>query len=142
MSDVFTPEKRSAVMARIRSKDTAPEVALRKALHARGLRYRLHDARLPGRPDIVFGPSRIAVFVHGCFWHGHACARGARSPKTNAAYWAAKIARNRARDAADQAALRDLGWRAEVVWTCEIAGKAALGAVADALADRIRTGRT
>jgi DNA mismatch endonuclease (patch repair protein) len=138
MSDVFTPEQRSAVMARVRAKDTAPECALRRALHAKGLRYRLHAQALPGKPDIVFPGARVAVFVHGCFWHGHDCARGSRRPKTNAAYWAAKIARNRSRDAANSEALRDAGWRVEIVWTCEIARKDQLGVAAERLAARIR----
>lgn len=141
MNDVFTPEQRSAVMARIRSADTRPEVALRKALHARGLRYRLHDRRLPGRPDVVFAGPRVALFVHGCFWHGHDCARGARAPKTNAAYWSTKIARNRDRDARNQAALMERGWTVRVVWTCEIATAGALDATASRLADEICANR-
>jgi DNA mismatch endonuclease (patch repair protein) len=142
MTDVFTPEQRSAVMARVRGKDTGPELALRRALHARGLRYRLHDRTLPGRPDIVFAGPRLVVFVHGCFWHGHDCARGARKPKANAAYWESKIARNRTRDAAHVAGLAALGWRIETVWTCEIASAAALDTVADRLAACIRPART
>jgi DNA mismatch endonuclease, patch repair protein len=137
MSDVFTPEQRSAVMARVRAKDTGPERALRRVLHAKGLRYRLHAHTLPGTPDIVFAGARIAVFVHGCFWHGHNCARGSRRPKTNAAYWAAKIARNRTRDVANIEALRDAGWRVEIVWTCEIARKDQLDVAAERLVARI-----
>lgn len=140
MSDVFTQEQRSAVMARVRAKDTGPERALRRALHAKGLRYRLHAQALPGKPDIVFAGARVAVFVHGCFWHGHDCARGSRRPKTNAAYWAAKIARNRSRDVANIEALRDTGWRVEIVWTCEIARKDQLDVAAERLAARIGGG--
>jgi DNA mismatch endonuclease (patch repair protein) len=118
-TDVFSPEKRSAVMRAVKGANTKPELALRKALFARGLRYRLHAA-LPGKPDLVFPARRAVVFVHGCFWHGHDCARGARVPKTNRAYWTAKIARNAARDAEHAAALTALGWRARVVWECEL----------------------
>lgn len=127
MTDVFTPEQRSAVMARVRGKDTGPELALRRALHARGLRYRLHDRTLPGRPDIVFAGPRLVVFVHGCFWHGHTCARGARAPKANAAYWAAKIDRNRTRDARALNDLSEHGISALVIWECETRDTAALG---------------
>ncbi|MFN3615047.1 MAG: very short patch repair endonuclease [Rubrimonas sp.] len=112
---------RSAVMRRVKSGDTAPERCVRALLRAEGLTgYRLHRRDLPGRPDIAFIGRRAAIFVHGCFWHGHDCPRGARAPKANAGYWAAKIARNRARDAAALAALADRGWRAAVIWECEL----------------------
>ena len=107
-------------MRRVGSKDTGPELAVRRLLTALGLRYRLHRKDLPGAPDIVLPGRRLALFVHGCFWHGHDCKRGARAPKTNADYWRAKIARNVARDAASLAALADLGWWAEVIWECEL----------------------
>ncbi len=107
MSDVFTREKRSAVMARVRGKDTKPELAVRAILQG-----------LPGRPDIVMKGRRIAVFVHGCFWHGHDCPRGARRPRANADYWISKIGRNRTRDAASAAALAANGWRVITVWEC------------------------
>ena len=119
-TDVFTPAQRSAVMARVRGKNTAPELALRRLLHAAGYRYRLHAPNLPGRPDLAFTRRRAAVFVHGCFWHGHDCPRGARAPKANAAYWSAKIARNRARDAETAARLVAAGWTAHTVWECEL----------------------
>jgi DNA mismatch endonuclease (patch repair protein) len=119
MADVFDHEKRSAVMRAVKSKDTSPELRVRKAAHALGLRFRLQRADLPGRPDLVFASKRTALFVHGCFWHGHDCARGARTPATNAAYWRAKIARNVARDAAAKKALRQLGWKARIIWECE-----------------------
>jgi len=119
---------RSAVMARVKARDTGPERAVRALLRAQGLGgYRLDRRDLPGRPDIAFIGRKRAIFVHGCFWHGHECKRGARAPKANAAYWAAKIARNRARDAAALAALAALGWRALVVWECGL-GDADLGA--------------
>ena len=119
-TDVFTPAKRSQVMARVRQRDTAPELTLRRLLHAAGYRYRLHAKGLPGSPDLAFASRRTAVFVHGCFWHGHDCPRGARQPKANAAYWSAKIARNRARDAAAVTGLAERGWKAVTVWECEL----------------------
>ena len=117
-TDVFTPEQRSAVMRRVKGRDTAPELAVRRILRAAGIGYRLGGAGLPGRPDLVMKGRRVAVFVHGCFWHGHDCPRGARKPKANAAYWTAKIERNRARDAAARAALEASGWRVVTVWEC------------------------
>jgi DNA mismatch endonuclease (patch repair protein) len=120
MTDVFTPEQRSAVMRRVKGRDTAPELAVRRILRAAGIGYRLGGAGLPGRPDLVMKGRRAAVFVHGCFWHGHDCPRGARKPKANAAYWTAKIDRNRARDAAARAALEASGWRVVTVWECEM----------------------
>ena len=88
--------------------------------------YRLHRADLPGKPDIAYGPRRLAIFMHGCFWHGHDCKRGARAPKDNAAYWSAKIARNRARDAVNLDALATLGWRTLVVFECALKDRPAL----------------
>ena len=126
MSDVFTPAERSAVMRRVRGRDTGPERAVRRLLTRMGLRYRLQRRDLPGSPDIAFPGRRTALFVHGCFWHGHECRRGAREPKTRADYWRAKIARNRVRDAEAQARLADLGWRALVVWECELRDEAGL----------------
>jgi DNA mismatch endonuclease, patch repair protein len=112
--------QRSATMRAVKSRDTAPELALRRMLHAIAPGYRLHRADLPGKPDIVYGRRRLAVFMHGCFWHGHDCKRGARAPKDNAAYWSAKIARNRRRDAAHLEALAALGWRTLVVFECAL----------------------
>ncbi len=110
--------ERSAVMRAVRSRDTAPEMLVRRIAHALGYRFRLQRRDLPGRPDLVFPARRKAVFVHGCFWHGHECARGARAPKTNADYWSAKIVRNRARDARALGELAALGWDALVLWEC------------------------
>ena len=121
-SDVFTPEKRSQVMRAVKSSNTKPETALRKALFALGYRYRLNVKTLPGKPDIVFPKYKTVIFVHGCFWHGHDCKRGARVPKTNRAYWTDKIARNKARDARNAEALKALGWRVITVWECELKG--------------------
>ena len=120
MSDVFTPEKRSAVMRAVKGRDTTPELAVRCILRAAGIGYRLGGRGLPGRPDLVMQGRRVAVFVHGCFWHGHDCKRGARQPKANADYWTAKIGRNRARDEAAADALADAGWRVVTIWECGI----------------------
>lgn len=114
-------------MARVRSRDTAPEKAVRQVLTALGYRYRLNRGDLPGKPDVAFIGRRKAVFVHGCFWHGHDCARGGRAPKANAEYWRAKIARNRARDARALDELRGMGWDALVLWECELRDRAGLG---------------
>jgi DNA mismatch endonuclease, patch repair protein len=125
---------RSAVMRAVRSRDTGAELAVRAILRALAPGYRLHRADLPGKPDIVYGRLKLAIFVHGCFWHGHDCARGARMPKTNMNYWRAKIARNRARDATTLAALEGMGWRALAVYECELRDSAALRArLAEAL---------
>lgn len=126
MTDVFDSEKRSAVMRAVKSKDTAPELKVRRAAHALGLRFRLGRSDLPGKPDLVFPGRRVALFVHGCFWHGHACPRGARMPATNRPYWEAKIGRNIARDAAALNALEALDWKGQVIWECETRDNAAL----------------
>jgi DNA mismatch endonuclease (patch repair protein) len=126
MTDVFSPEKRSAVMRRVKGKDTAPELKVRRLLRRLGVGYRLHRADLPGKPDIAMPGRKLALFVHGCFWHGHDCARGARTPKANRPYWEAKIGRNRARDAEHRAALEAMGWRAVTLWECELKDEAAL----------------
>lgn len=120
-ADIFDPAKRSEVMRAVKSRGTGPELVVRAAARELGYarRYRLNGASLPGKPDLVFGAMRKAVFVHGCFWHGHDCKRGARQPKDNAAYWRAKIARNVARDGASLKALRADGWSALVIWECE-----------------------
>lgn len=120
MTDVYPAEKRSAVMRRVKGRDTTPELKVRKALTALGARYRLNRKDLPGTPDIVMPGRRLALFVHGCFWHGHDCPRGARVPKANRDYWVAKVGRNRARDAAAVQALAERGWRVEIMWECEL----------------------
>ncbi len=126
VTDVYPPEKRSAVMRRVKGKDTAPEKVVRRLIWRLGGRYRLHRADLPGKPDIVLPGRRLAVFVHGCFWHGHDCARGARVPKANRDYWLGKVGRNRARDVASRDALAAAGWRVETIWECELKDHAAL----------------
>lgn len=128
MTDVFTPEKRSAVMCRVKGRNTSPELKVRKALTGLGVRYRLNRKDLPGSPDIVMAGRRLAIFVHGCFWHGHDCARGSRVPKANREYWTAKVARNVARDARTAADLAAAGWRVETIWECDLKDAAALKA--------------
>lgn len=120
MADRFSPEARSALMARIRGKDTKPEIAVRRLLHAMGYRFRLHRRDLPGTPDIVLPPRRLAVMVHGCFWHGHEGCRYAVMPRTRPEFWGAKIQANRARDRAALAALAALGWDVWTIWECEV----------------------
>jgi len=107
-------------MRAVKARNTSPEMAVRRVLHAAGYRYRLHRRDLPGKPDIVFPSRRKAIFVHGCFWHGHDCRRGARAPKTNADYWRAKIARNVERDRVTAAAFDSIGWQRLVIWECEV----------------------
>lgn len=118
--DVFDREKRSSIMKRIRSTHTKPEEILCKALFHMGCRYRKNVKALPGKPDIVFSRQRIAVFVHGCFWHSHPGCRYASVPKTNEQYWLPKLARNCERDKINCEKLQALGWQVVVVWECEI----------------------
>ena len=117
--DTLSPERRSALMKRVKREGTKAEVTLRKALHRRGFRYVIGDARLPGTPDLVFPKYRAAVFVHGCFWHGHDCRQG-RAPTSNVDYWTPKLAANRERDARKEQELRRLGWRVMTVWECHL----------------------
>lgn len=113
-------------MRRVKGRDTTPELKVRRLLTALGARYRLHRNDLPGKPDVVMARRRLAIFVHGCFWHGHDCARGARVPKANRDYWLGKVARNRERDVSHRAALEAAGWRVETIWECEMKDEAAL----------------
>jgi len=117
---VESPAIRRKTMQAVKSKDTLPELRLRHFVYADGFRYRLHSRDLPGCPDLVFRRLKKVIFVHGCFWHSHNCARGARVPKSNTAYWTAKIARNRARDIAARKALQVAGWKVLIVWECEL----------------------
>ncbi len=119
-------------MRRVKGRGTAPEMTVRRLVWGLGGRYRLNRADLPGKPDIVLAGRRLVIFVHGCFWHGHDCARGARTPKANRDYWTGKIAANRARDLAARAALEAAGWRVETVWECELKDLATLEARAAA----------
>jgi DNA mismatch endonuclease (patch repair protein) len=119
MADRLTPEVRSRLMAAVGSKNTAPELAVRRMLHAMGYRFRLHRHDLPGSPDVVLPRLGKAIFVHGCFWHGHEGCRLGRPSKSRVEYWGPKIAANRARDARKAAALRRAGWSVATVWECE-----------------------
>lgn len=118
MTDIVPAGKRSEMMAAIRGKDTKPEMRIRKTLFACGYRYRLHRRDLPGTPDIVLPARRVAIFVHGCFWHGHAGCRLAPAPTTRPEFWQKKFATNRLRDKAATEALKTAGWRVLVVWDC------------------------
>jgi DNA mismatch endonuclease (patch repair protein) len=118
----MTAAERSTMMGRIKGKNTRPELAVRRILHAAGFRYRLHAKDLPGRPDIVLRSRKTLVFVNGCFWHGHDC-HGTRLPKSNRRFWNAKIKANMARDVCNLAECRRLGWRVLVVWECALRGQ-------------------
>ena len=117
--DTVTLETRSRMMAAVRTRDTKPEREVRSLMHGLGLRFRLHDRRLAGTPDIVLRRHRTVVFVHGCFWHGHRCPRG-RLPNTRRDFWEAKVNSNRKRDRLAAAKLRREGWRVLTVWECEV----------------------
>lgn len=118
--DIWNKEKRSECMSRIRSKNTKPELALRKALFARGFRYRVNDKKLPGKPDIVLPKYKTVIFIHGCFWHGHAGCKYAYTPKTNTKFWIDKIISNAERDKVNAERLTVWGWNVLTVWECEI----------------------
>jgi len=120
MADVMSAEKRSALMSRIRAKDTTPEMQVRRYLWANGFRYLLHPGKLAGKPDLVLPRWHTAVLVHGCFWHRHEGCSYFRLPKTRTGFWDAKLQRNRSRDAANIAALVESGWRVAVVWECAL----------------------
>ena len=117
--DRITKEQRSEIMGRVRSKDTGPEMVVRRATHAMGFRYRLHSRMLPGQPDLVFASRRKVIFVHGCFWHGHGRCRNVRPPKSNKRYWGPKLEGNKKRDRKNRRALSRMGWRILVVWECQ-----------------------
>lgn len=130
MTDRLSPERRRHLMQQVKGKDTKPELIVRSLLHRLGYRFRLHRKDLPGTPDIVFPSRHLALFVHGCFWHGHGCRIG-RLPKSRLDYWQPKVEANRARDERKEAALTDAGWRVGVIWQCELADR-------DALTTRLR----
>lgn len=148
MVDNRTRESRSALMSRIRGKDTAPELAIRRLLHAHGYRYRLHRRDLPGKPDIVFPSRRKVIFVNGCFWHGHGCRIG-KLPKSNKEFWVSKMEGNRARDLRNKTELESKGWKVLTLWQCEIPSVekavpilfAFLGPPGKSLSDRLGTER-
>ncbi|MGQ5490649.1 very short patch repair endonuclease [Thauera sp. ZXT1-4] len=125
MADRLSPSARSSLMQRVKQKNTAPEKIVRSLLHRLGYRFRIHRKDLPGTPDIVLPSRRVAIFVHGCFWHGHDCRRG-RAPSSNLEYWGPKLESNRERDSRKAAALAAAGWRVVVVWQCELDDEFAL----------------
>lgn len=127
MADTRTPEQRRRIMQAVKTKDTGPEWIVRRWLHSRGYRYRLHPKDLPGRPDIVLPGRRLAIFVHGCFWHSHDCDKG-RAPKSKLDYWGPKLDANRERDARKANELEAQGWRVLTVWQCETKEEALLAA--------------
>lgn len=135
--DILTPAARSARMARVRSKDTRIELVVRRLAHRLGYRYRLHDRRLPGTPDLVFAGRRAVIFVHGCFWHSHEDPRCRKSttPASNKEFWAAKLARNKQRDLAAIEELTEAGWRCLVIWECELKNAAAISRLSQTLLD-------
>src|SRR5689334_16809354 len=133
MADIVDAATRSRMMSKIPGKNTKPELAVRRFLHAAGLRFRLHDRRLPGRPDIVLARHRAIVNVHGCFWHRHAGCQYAYMPASNQGFWESKFAANVERDARNDAALRASGWRVFTVWECEAADTQALDGLAKAI---------
>ena len=125
MVDNISTEERSRVMALVKQKDTRPEMTVRSFLHRRGLRYRLHDKRLPGKPDMVFPKYKTVVFVHGCFWHGHPdpdC-KLARTPKSNVKFWKDKVSGNQERDKRNVEQLQKMGRRVLLIWECQIGNK-------------------
>jgi len=125
LTDTVSAKKRSEVMSRVGSKDTKPELLIRKGLHARGFRYRLHVKELPGKPDLVFPRYKSIIQINGCFWHGHSCDLY-RFPKSNTEYWKEKIKRNVERDISNIKCLTDAGWRILIIWECAIKRKARL----------------
>lgn len=141
MVDTVTKEVRSRMMSAIRAKDTGPELAIRRALHGMGFRYSLHSGQFPGKPDMVFRKHRAAIFIHGCYWHGHDCGE-VKPAATNQAYWSPKIEKNRERDARNLAAVEVAGWRHLVIWECSFRrkGTAALEDTARQAAEWLRAG--
>jgi DNA mismatch endonuclease (patch repair protein) len=113
-------EKRSQIMRAVKGKNTAPELLVRKLIFSLGFRYRLHGSHLPGNPDIFFPKKKKAIFIHGCFWHGHSCKRGNRIPATNNAYWQNKIEKNKLRDKKNLTLLSETGWSTLVIWECDL----------------------
>ena len=138
MPDILTQSQRHKCMSSIRGKNTKPEILVRKGLHARGFRFRLHNKKLPGSPDIVLPKYGVAIMVNGCFWHGHKGCRYATKPKSNVEFWETKIARNRHRDEVTNAHLEALGWHVITIWECELRGKSILASRLDSLAEEIR----
>lgn len=139
MADRLTVEQRSLLMGRIRGKDTKPEMSVRRYLHAKGLRFRIHDRRLPGSPDIVLPKYRTVIFVNGCFWHGHEDCALYRRPKTHTGFWESKIQANRARDEKNTTLLRKLGWHVITLWECGLKTRETRETTLSALVNEIRS---
>ena len=133
VTDIVDKQTRSRMMAGIKGKDTKPELVLRRALHARGFRYRLHSKNVPGRPDLVFPKHHAIVFVHGCFWHRHEGCRYTTTPSTRPVFWQAKFDANVIRDAAIRGQLKEAGWRVATVWECSLRKSDHVEAAADQL---------
>jgi DNA mismatch endonuclease, patch repair protein len=131
MTDTLSPQERSALMSRVRGKDSVPEWAVRRIIHRMGYRYRLHARDLPGTPDIVFRKRRKAIFVHGCYWHRHPGCKRSSTPSTRTEFWSAKFAKNRERDERAYLELADKGWDVLVLWECEIRNR-------EAVSDRLK----
>jgi len=131
MVDTLTREERSKRMSLIKNKDTKPEMVVRRLIHGMGYRYRLHDPKLPGKPDLVFPSRRKVIFVHGCFWHRHEGCHLARLPKSKLDFWYPKLEENKKRDAKQKRELSQLGWDCMIIWECELRN-------IDALTERIR----
>ncbi|MDN5204536.1 DNA mismatch endonuclease Vsr [Fulvivirgaceae bacterium BMA10] len=123
MADIYNKSKRSHIMAKISGKETKPEILVRKFLYRKGFRYRKNDKRLPGKPDVVLPRYQTAIFVHGCFWHGHRCKAG-KLPETRKEFWTKKIEDTKIRDKKNQKELKHLGWKIIIVWQCELKNKA------------------
>lgn len=138
MADKLTSSQRSHCMSRIRGKNTKPEILVRKGLHARGFRFRLHNKKLPGSPDIVLPKYGVAIMVNGCFWHGHKGCRYATKPKSNVEFWETKIARNKHRDEVTAAHLEALGWTVITIWECELRTSSQLDDRLNTLTEEIR----
>jgi len=126
VNDRLDPARRSRLMQKVGTKNTGPEIMVRSILHRLGYRFRLHRKDLPGTPDIVFPSRKVVLFVHGCYWHSHGCAKG-QPPKSRMEYWGPKLESNRYRDQRNLNALQDAGWRAEVIWQCELRDREKLG---------------
>jgi DNA mismatch endonuclease, patch repair protein len=138
--DSFTKNERSAIMRRVKGKNTGPEMRVRKLVFGLGYRYRLHRADLPGKPDLVFAGRRKVIFVHGCFWHGHDCRAGKNRPSSNKPYWTKKLEGNMTRDRKNVRELERLGFESLVIWECELKDEAALTGKIVNFLDGPRTG--
>lgn len=140
MTDIVDSQTRSRMMAGIRGKDTKPELALRRSLHALGFRYRLHAKGIPGKPDLLLPKYKAVIFVHGCFWHRHPGCRYASTPATRPEFWASKFSANAARDSAVRSALSQAGWRVATIWECALRTEADVAAVRDIVAGWLQRG--